>query len=134
MKRLACCLVCLSIATPALLSAQEQEADAPLPPAEAARTMQVPDGFQVQLFAGEPDVMQPIGFALDDRARLWVAEAYNYPKHGTSPGDRIIVLEDTDGDGQSDKRTVFYDQLNYVTGIEGLRGERETVSFVKFWS
>lgn len=92
--------------------------DAPLPPAEAARSMIVPDGFRVTLFAGEPDCQQPIGFCIDDRGRLWVAEAYNYPQHGTKPGDRILIFEDVDGDGRFDKRTVFYDKLNYVTGIE----------------
>lgn len=92
--------------------------DAPLPPIEAARTMVVPEGFQVTLFAGEPDVQQPIGFCIDDRGRLWVAEAYNYPRHGNKPGDRIVIFADTDGDGRFDKRTVFYDRLNYVTGIE----------------
>ena len=92
--------------------------DAPLPPEQAAATMIVPDGFNVTLFAGEPDVQQPIGFCFDDRGRLWVAEAYNYPVHGTKPGDRIVIFEDTDGDGKFDKRKVFYDQLNYVTGIE----------------
>lgn len=97
---------------------KEAEVDAPLPADEAARTMQVPDGFQVTLFAGEPAVQQPVGFAIDDRGRLWVAEAYNYPNHGTKAGDRIIILEDSDGDGQHDKRTVYYDKLNYVTGIE----------------
>ena len=81
-------------------------------------TMQVPDGFKVTLFAAEPDVQQPIGFCIDDRGRLWVAEAYNYPNHGTTPGDRIVILEDTDCDGCHDKRMVFHDQLNYVTGIE----------------
>ncbi len=92
--------------------------DAPLPPMEAARTMVVPDGFHVTLFAGEPDVKQPIGFCIDDRGRLWVAEAYNYPRHGSTPGDRIVIFADTDGDGRFDQRTVFYDRLNYVTGIE----------------
>lgn len=100
-----------------------EEPDAPLPPLEAARTMKVPEGFHVTLFAGEPDVRQPIGFCIDDRGRLWVAEAYNYPNHGTTPSDRelndrILIFEDVDGDGRFDKRTVFYDQLNYVTGIE----------------
>ena len=94
------------------------DTDQPLLPEEAARTMIVPDGFHVSLFAAEPDVKQPIGFSIDDRGRLWVAEAYNYPNHGTKAGDRIIILEDSDGDGRHDKRTVFYDQLNYVTGIE----------------
>ena len=85
---------------------------------QAAATMVVPDGFQVTLFAGEPDVQQPVGFCFDDRGRIWVAEAYNYPNHGTKPGDRIVILEDSDGDGKFDKRKVFFDQLNYVTGIE----------------
>ncbi len=92
--------------------------DSPLPASEAAASMKVPEGFQVSLFAAEPDVKQPIGFCIDDRGRLWVAEAYNYPNHGTKPGDRIVIFEDVDNDGTFDKRTVFYDQLNYVTGIE----------------
>ncbi len=50
-----------------------------LSPEEAARAMTVPPGFQVSLFAGEPDVVQPIAMAIDDRGRLWVAEAYSYP-------------------------------------------------------
>ena len=78
--------------------------------------MVVPDGFNVTLFAGEPDVKQPIGFCIDDRGRLWVAEAYNYPKHGNSPGDRILIFEDVDGDGKFDKRTVFYEKLNLRDG------------------
>ena len=90
----------------------------PLAPEDAARTMVVPDGFRVTLFAGEPEVKQPIGFCVDDRGRLWVAEAYNYPRHGTGSGDRIIILDDKDGDGRFDDRVVFYDKLNYVTGIE----------------
>ncbi len=92
--------------------------DAPLAPQEAARTMVVPDGFNVTLFAGEPDVRQPISFCIDDRGRLWVAEAYSYPDRQSEPHDRIIILEDTDGDGQADRRTVFYDKLNYVSGVE----------------
>lgn len=92
--------------------------DAPLPPAEAAATMVVPPGFKVTLFAGEPDVRQPIAFCIDDRGRLWVAEAYNYPNYHLSTGDRIVILEDTDGDGRFDKRTVFCEGLNYVSGIE----------------
>ncbi|MDZ4685454.1 MAG: PVC-type heme-binding CxxCH protein [Planctomycetaceae bacterium] len=109
------------IAMPVVAAAQDRKqpvVDAPLAPEEAARTMMVPDGFHVTLFAGEPDVSQPIGFCLDDRGRLWVAEAYNYPRHGTTPGDRIVIFADTDGDGRFDQRTVFYDRLNYVTGIE----------------
>jgi putative membrane-bound dehydrogenase-like protein len=95
------------------------EAAAPLAPAEAARTMVVPEGFNVTVFAAEPDVKQPIGFCIDDRGRLWVAEANNYPvKRADNTGDRIVIFEDADGDGRFDKRTVFYDKLNFVSGIE----------------
>ena len=90
----------------------------PFPPLEAAKTMQVPKGFNVTLFAGEPDIKQPIGFCIDDRGRLWVAEANNYPDKKAGKKDRIIILEDTDGDGTHDKRIVFYDKLEYVSGIE----------------
>ncbi|QDU94719.1 PVC-type heme-binding CxxCH protein [Lignipirellula cremea] len=89
-----------------------------LAPLEAARTMITPEGFTVNLFAGEPEVRQPISFCIDDRGRIWVAEAYNYPFRDKEPQDRILILEDTDGDGTADKRTVFYDKLGYVTGIE----------------
>ena len=90
----------------------------PFRPLEAAKTMQVPKGFNVTLFAGEPDIKQPIGFCIDDRGRLWVAEANNYPDKKAGKKDRIIILEDTDGDGTHDKRIVFYDKLEYVSGIE----------------
>ena len=90
----------------------------PFSPLEAAKTMQVPKGFNVTLFAGEPDIKQPIGFCIDDRGRLWVAEANNYPDKKAGKKDRIIILEDTDGDGTHDKRIVFYDKLEYVSGIE----------------
>lgn len=94
-------------------------AKSPLPPEEAARKMIVPKGFQVTLFAGEPDVCQPVALSTDDRGRLWVAEAYQYPNHGTAAGrDRIVILEDTNRDGRHDRRTVFYEGLNYVSGIE----------------
>ena len=121
-----CCALCLAVLFyrgVSIATCEDAPADAPLPPVEAASSMIVPDGFQVTLFAGEPDVRQPIGFCIDDRGRLWVAENYNYPTHmkpghGTKSGDRILIFEDTDGDGRFDERTVFYDKLNYVTGIE----------------
>src|SRR5437762_14280471 len=60
-----------------------------LPPDKAAAVMTVPEGFTVTLFAGEPDVHQPIAMCLDDRGRLWVAEAYTYPRRHPSPGPVI---------------------------------------------
>ena len=91
-----------------------------LKPEDAAKAMTVPDGFEVKLFAGEPDIMQPIAFCLDDRGRLWVAEAYSYPlrRNDKDAKDRILIFEDTDGDGKFDKRTVFMEGLNLVSGLE----------------
>jgi putative membrane-bound dehydrogenase-like protein len=91
-----------------------------LPPEKAPSVMTVPEGFEVKLFAGEPDVRQPIALCLDDRGRIWVAEAYSYPvrrKEGEGK-DRIVIFEDTDGDGHFDKRTVFMEGLNLVSGLE----------------
>src|SRR4051812_11782100 len=64
-----------------------------LPPEQAAGEMTTRDGFHVQLFAGEPDVRQPIAMALDHRGRLWIAEAYTYPKRAPEGQgkDRILV-------------------------------------------
>ncbi len=92
-----------------------------LSPQKAAQAMTLPEGFDVTLFAGEPDVMQPIALALDDRGRVWVAEAYSYPIRRKDPKDfkdRIVIFEDTDGDGKFDKRTVFMEGLNLVSGLE----------------
>ncbi len=80
----------------------------------------LPDGFHVTLFAGEPDVRQPIAFDFDDRGRIFVAENYTYNKEGNVDSDhrdRIIILEDIDGDGQHDIRKVFWDQGNMLTGL-----------------
>jgi len=153
-----------------------------LPPEKSAEVMTLPEGFSVTLFAGEPDVQQPIAMCLDDRGRLWVAEAYTYPirrpfkgpllpvaaeppierenigkavaardvanalrapeatdktrgdralltledvqaalqqqQPAQDRGDRILIFEDTDHDGKFDKRTLFMDGLNLVSGLE----------------
>jgi len=98
--------------------AAQQQQPSPRSPLDTVKSLAVPPGFSVSLFAGEPDIVQPIGFCFDDRGRLWVAENFSYPNWKPEGHDRIVILEDTDGDGRFDKRTVFYDHLNYVTGIE----------------
>ncbi|MFH5886258.1 PVC-type heme-binding CxxCH protein [Halalkalibaculum sp. DA3122] len=87
---------------------------------EAAKEMELPEGFSVQLAASEPDVIRPIAFTIDDRGRLWVAEAHTYPEKAPEGEgeDRILIFEDTTGDGKLDKRTVFIEGLNLVSGIE----------------
>ncbi len=91
-----------------------------LSPEEAADAMTVPDGFSVTLAAAEPDVLRPIALALDDRGRVWVAEAMGYPLRAPEGegADRILIFEDTNGDGSLDSRKVFMEGLNLVSGIE----------------
>ena len=94
--------------------------DRPLPPVAAAQAMTLPDGFNATLFAGEPDIVQPIAFTFDDRGRMWVVECLSYPnwsEDGTGH-DRVTILEDTDGDGTHDKKTIFLDNGSNLSGIE----------------
>jgi hypothetical protein len=72
------------------------------------------------LAASEPDVVRPISFTIDARGRLWVAEAHTYPVRAPEGQgkDRILILEDTDGDGTLDKRKVFMEGLNLISAIE----------------
>jgi putative membrane-bound dehydrogenase-like protein len=94
----------------------------PMSPAQSAASFHVPAGFHVTVFAGEPEVRQPIAMAFDLRGRLWVAENYTYAENGvnfdTRFRDRLVILEDTDGDGRSDRRRVFWDQANILTSVE----------------
>jgi putative membrane-bound dehydrogenase-like protein len=87
---------------------------------EAAKAMIHPPGFKITLAAAEPDVIRPISFTLDARGRLWVAEGHTYPTPAPEGEgkDRILIFEDTNGDGTLDSRKVFTEGLNLVSGIE----------------
>ena len=87
-------------------------------------TLQVPEGLEVKPFAAEPMLINPTNIDVDSKGRVWVLEAYNYRPgingNPTNPqGDRIVILEDTNGDGQADSRKVFYQspELNAPLGI-----------------
>ena len=86
----------------------------------AAKAMSLPPGFSVTLAASEPDIVKPIAFTMDDRGRLWVVESHTYPIRAPEGQgqDRILIFEDTDGDGRLDSRKVFIENLNLVSGIE----------------
>jgi putative heme-binding domain-containing protein len=89
-----------------------------LTPEQALKKMTVPEGFTVELVASEPDVVNPVAMAIDERGRFWVTESFEYPRREPGPGrDRVKILEDTDADGKADKVTVFAEGLNIPSGI-----------------
>ena len=93
----------------------------PLSPEESKKLIQVPAGFDIELFASEPDIINPIAMNWDERGRLWVIETVDYPntvrnEKGTGD-DRIKICEDTDGDGKADTFTIFADKLNIPTSF-----------------
>ncbi len=82
-------------------------------PENAVKNLTVAEGLNAQLFASEPTISNPTNMDIDDKGRVWVLEAYNYrPAINGNPtkkeGDRILILEDTNGDGIADKNKVFY--------------------------
>ena len=79
-------------------------------PAKATSYLDVADGLEVTLFASEPMMTNPTDIDVDAQGRVWVCDVQNYRGHnGLRPaGDRILVLQDTSGDGKADKATTFY--------------------------
>ena len=96
-------------------------ATAPDDPATELASFKLVPGFSANLFASEADgVVKPIQSRFDARGRLWVVGSTIYPQlePGQVPNDKVIILEDTDGDGRADKTAVFADGLFIPTGIE----------------
>jgi len=91
--------------------------------------------LELTLFASEPMMSNPTNMDIDDRGRVWIAEAYNYrsalnPRNPTrAEGDRILIMEDTEGDGVADESKVFYqgNDINAALGIAVL-GDKVYVS------
>ncbi len=91
---------------------------------ENLESLTVPEGYKVELFASEKEfsnLANPMQLSFDNKGRLWVATMPSYPHYrpGDSlPDDKILIYEDTDGDGKADKETVFVDQLHLPVGFE----------------
>ncbi|MGC4016539.1 MAG: ThuA domain-containing protein [Luteolibacter sp.] len=111
----------------------------PLSPADSAKHAQVPVGTHLELFAAEPLVINPIALDWDTKGRCWVMEAMDYPNDAPKDGtgqDRIVILEDTNGDGKADKRTVFAEGLKLGTAFTFTNGgvvatDGEEIVFLK---
>ena len=96
-----------------------------LTPEQSMSLIKVPVGFELQLFASEPDIINPIYMNWDERGRLWVIQTVDYPneiKTDDRGDDCIKILEDTNGDGRADKITVFADKLNIPTSFVFVNG------------
>src|SRR5690242_3426339 len=93
----------------------------------ALKGLEVFNGLEVHTFATEPMLKNPTNIDVDERGRVWVTEAYNYrPEINGNPtnalGDRIMILEDNNGDGRTDTAKVFYQgpEINAPLGIHVL--------------
>lgn len=94
-----------------------------LSPQHAVEQFELADGYRIECFASEvefPELANPVQFAFDARGRLWVVCMPSYPQYKPKQrvNDKVIILEDSDGDGRADRSTIFADGLHVPTGIE----------------
>lgn len=122
-----------SLSFSALLTAQESvsqfpkiynselSAEEPISAEQALESLSLPEGFSATLFASAPDIRNPIAGTIDAMGRVWIAENYTYAERtqrfDLSLRDRVVVLQDKDGDGMAEQRTVFSDSVQMLTGI-----------------
>jgi putative membrane-bound dehydrogenase-like protein len=96
------------------------EAQKPLSPEDSMKLAQVPAGFELSLFASEPDIVNPIFVNWDHKGRAFVIQTVDYPNNlhaGNLGNDKIIICDDTDHDGRADKFTTFADKLSIPTSL-----------------
>jgi putative membrane-bound dehydrogenase-like protein len=120
-----------SLCTKEELASLKYPVGGPTAPEKAAAKIQVHPDFNLNLVAAEPLIEKPISMDLDAQGRLWIAETPEYPagRHGgkgklTADGledrpakDRIAILEDSNGDGVMDKKSIFFEGLDLVTSL-----------------
>ena len=118
-------MVAMLAVVPVLSAAEPQLTAKDLPrmpavePKDAINTIKVEQGFHVELAAAEPLVASPVALAIDERGRMFVVEMIDYSERRdeTPHLGRIVMLEDTKGDGVYDKSTVFADNLPWPTAV-----------------
>jgi putative membrane-bound dehydrogenase-like protein len=93
------------------------KAGPPYSPEQALKMFRIEPGYLIEKFVAEPDVFSPVAMEFDENGRIFVAEDRGYPLNTQGRIGRIILLEDTNGDGIPDRRTVFADNLVMPTGV-----------------
>ncbi|MDE0864066.1 MAG: c-type cytochrome [Rubripirellula sp.] len=96
----------------------------------------LPPGFEIRLFASEPQIAKPLNMAFDARGRLWITQSLEYPyptSEGQEARDAVMVLEDTDQDGSADRFTKFADGLNIPMGLIPYRDGCICFSIPNLW-
>ena len=108
-----------ALAVVALLSsvcaAQEKKRTGCAPPDECVKAMKVHEGLEASFWAGEPGLINPTNMDIDERGRIWCVESMNYRGSKLRPeGDRIVIMEDTKGEGKADSYKVFYQDKSII--------------------
>ena len=101
---------------PQKVAIKQNPSGEPLSPEESMKTMHLPEGYRIELVASEPMIQEPVAITWDGNGAMYVAQMLTYMQNlnatnENEPLSSIIKLEDTDGDGKMDKRTVFIDSL-----------------------
>lgn len=103
----------------------DQATAPPKSPAESMAEMEIEPGYQVSLFAAEPLVKDPVAICFDAAGDMYAVEYSDYPigpEEGGEPLSKIVMLEDTDGDGDADRRHVFADKLDFAHSMMAYDG------------
>jgi len=104
----------------------DAKTDPPKSPEETLACFRIEPGLRIELVAAEPLVMDPVAIAFDERGRMFVAEYGDYPtgppNEGDPPLSRVVMLEDTNGDGRMDRRHVFADRVTFAHSLMPLEG------------
>lgn len=100
----------------------EEPAPPVLTPNQSLKTIQVPQEFKLELVAAEPLINDPVAIAWDEDGNLWVVEMWNYLSESNTPAGRIMILKDTNQDGQMDKSIVYLDKLKMPQAISFVKG------------
>ncbi|MDW3649797.1 MAG: HEAT repeat domain-containing protein [Bacteroidia bacterium] len=110
--------------------------EVPMPDvSEELAAFTIPEGFEINLFAKDPWIVNPINLNWDNQGRAWVASSSTYPQifPGREPNDRIVILEDTDQDGVADKHTVFAEGLVVPHSVMPVKGGAYLCNTSEVW-